>query len=89
MLISTLFFFLKAIILVVSGDWPVGQWSHRLMQLKDKGIKVYVVTIDPSADSPEALRAASEEGYLFRTNPFSGIEEVEPKITHAVTQGMF
>ena len=58
------------------------------MQLKDKGVEVYVVTTNPSADTPEALRTASEEGYVFRTNPFSGIDEVEPKIIHAVTKGM-
>ena len=57
------------------------------MQLKDRGIKVYVVTIDPSSDTPMALRVASEEGFVFRTNPFSGIEEIEPKITQAITKG--
>lgn len=57
------------------------------MQLKDRGIKVYVVTTDPSSDSPMALRAASEEGYVFRTNPFSDIEEIEPKITQVITKG--
>ena len=57
------------------------------MQLKDKGVTVYVVTTDPTADTPEALRAASEEKYVFRTNPFSDVEEAQPKVTHAATKG--
>lgn len=57
------------------------------MQLKDKGVEVYVVTTDPSADTQEALRAASKERYVFRTNPYSDIEEAQPKITHAATKG--
>lgn len=54
------------------------------MQLKDKGIKVYVVIIDFLVDSLEVLRVVSEEGYFFRINFFSGIEEVELKIIYVV-----
>lgn len=59
------------------------------MQLKDKGVRVFVVTTDPSADTPEAQRAASKERYLFRTNPYSDIEEAQPKLTHAATNGWY
>lgn len=81
------FHYLKVIIVVISGEWPKRHWSRPLMQLKDRGIKVYVVTTDPSSDSPMALRVASEEGYVFRTNSFSDIEEIEPKITQVITKG--
>lgn len=48
---------------------------------------MYVVTTDPSADTPDAVRAASAEPYIFRTNPFSDIEEAHPKIAQAITKG--
>ena len=59
------------------------------MQLKDKGVTVFVLTTDPSADTPEALRAASGERYVFRTNPYSDVEEAQPKIIHAATKGVY
>ena len=59
------------------------------MQLKDKSIEVFVVTTDPSADTPEALKAASKERNVFRTNSFSDIEEAEPKITLVATKGRY
>lgn len=76
----------QIVILFISGKWPESTWSYPL-KLKDKGITVYVVTTDPAADTPEALRAASEEKYVFRTNLFSDVEEAEPKVTHAATKG--
>lgn len=50
---------------------------------------MYVVTSDPSADTPDALRAASREGNVFRTNSYSDVEDAHPKIGQAVTKGGF
>ena len=48
---------------------------------------MYVVTTDPSADKPDAVRAASGERFVFRTNPDSDIEDAYPKIAYAITKG--
>lgn len=48
---------------------------------------MYIVTTDPSADTPDALRAASAERFIFRTNPYSDIEDAQPKIAQAITKG--
>ena len=57
------------------------------MQLKNKGVEVYVVTSGPSADTPEAHRVASDVRNVFRTNPYSDLEEAEPKVTQVATEG--
>lgn len=57
------------------------------MQLKNKGVEVSVVTSGPTADTPEALRVASDVRNVFRTNPYSDLEEAEPKVTQVATEG--
>ena len=46
-----------------------------------------MITSDPSADTPDASRAASREGNIFRTNSYSDVEDVIPKIVLAITKG--
>lgn len=50
---------------------------------------MHVVTTDPSSDKPDAVRAASRERLVFRTNPDSDIEDAHPKIAYAITKGWF
>lgn len=57
------------------------------MQLKNKGVEVYVVTSGPTADTPEAFTVASDVRNVFRTNTYSDLEEAEPKVTQVVTEG--
>lgn len=45
---------------------------------------MYVVTTNPSADKPDAVRAASSGRFVFRTNPESDID-TDPKIAYAIT----
>jgi len=49
---------------------------------------VYVVTTNPSADKPAAVRAASSERFVFRTTSDSGID-ADPRIAYAITTGWY
>lgn len=48
---------------------------------------MYVVTSGPAADTAEALKVASDVRNVFRTNPYSDLEEAEPKVTQVATEG--
>ncbi|XP_022806051.1 uncharacterized protein LOC111343164 [Stylophora pistillata] len=77
----------RVIILFINGKWPSeDSWTYLLTQLKNTGVEVYVITSDPSADTPDASRAASGEDNIFRTNSYSDVEDVVPKILLAVTK---
>lgn len=83
-------YFLQIVILFINGEWPPeNKWISPLTELKNRGVEVYVVTTDPSADTPDAQRAASKENNIFRTNPYSDAEEAHPKITHSITKGSY
>ena len=47
---------------------------------------MYVVTTDPSADKPDAVRAASNERFVFRTTSDSDID-ADPRIAYAIAKG--
>lgn len=49
---------------------------------------MYVVTTNPSADKPDAVRAASSGRFVFRTNPESDID-TDPNIAYAITKGWY
>jgi len=80
----------QVVVLFINGKWPPeDRWIYPVTQLKNEGVEVYVVTTDPSADKPDAVRAASRERLFFRTNPDSDIEDAHPKIAYAITKGWY
>ena len=80
----------QVVVLFINGKWPSEEkWIYPVTQLKNRGVEVYVVTTDPSADKPDAVRAASGERFIFRTNPDSDIEDAHPKIAYAITKGWY
>ena len=76
---------------VTGGPWPSDRrpnWRAMTAQLRGRGVDIYSIGVGRSVDVQDLSRMASTMASSLRSNSYSTLKTVIPRLVHAITKGI-